>query len=373
VSLGIGGAAFLRNLPAQGAYSVNEAVFNTETERNDVPLQPLTFTGLGGAAMDARIPNNGVLAALRISVEGTLNVATANVTPGYQWPWNLIKKATFNANGQTSLIASEGLDLRARRQRLYRNPRDPIAQAPSIDTIGDGTGAAIVPGNYPVSLQWDVPITHDEASLIGGLFAQSDQNYLSIKLTPAQSAELFSGAGVASFTATTVRVTVTFFDIPLVPVQGRDMIVIPNLAWLHGYLSGDFNFANNGEVRAPFIRTAGQLLAYSFYIDNGGQATIAPQSLTEARFTYGGNRKPRVYAPVSHLLEKNARDYNGLIRAGQSGAFAVFDFEGDNPARDLVYPKGVTELAVEVVIPTSIVPNANAKVHFVEDTLYAGR
>jgi hypothetical protein len=368
VSLGIGGAAFLRNLPAQGAYDVNEAVFNTETERNDVALQSAPWTGLGGAAIDMRIPNNGVLASLRVSLEATMVVATANVVPGYQYPHNLIKKATFNANGQTSLIAAEGLDLRARRQRLYRNPVDPIIKAPSVDSVGNGTGAAIVPGSYPISAQWDVPITHDEASLIGGLFAQSDQNYLSIKLTPAQAADLFSGAGVVSWTNATVRVTVTFFDIPLVPVQGRDMVVIPNLAWLHGYLSGDFNFANNGDVRAPFIRTAGQLLAYAFYLDNGGQAVISAAALNEVRFTYGGNRKPRVYAPVSHLLEKNARDYNGLVVP-----FAVFDFEGDNPARDLVYPKGVTELAVEVNIPTSIVPNANARVHFVEDTLYAGR
>jgi hypothetical protein len=368
MSLGIGGAAFLRNLPANGAYDVNEGVFNTETERNDVPLQSLAFTGLGGAAMDARIPNNGILASVRVSVEGTLNVATAAVTPGYQWPWNLLKRITFNANGQTSLISAEGLDLRARRQRLYRNPTDPIAKAPSIDAVGNSTGASIPVATYPVSLQWDIPITHDEASLIGGLFAQSDQNYLSVKLTPAQSADLFSGAGVASFTATTVRLTVTFFDIPLVPVQGRDMVVIPNLAWLHGYLSGDMAFANTGDVRAPFIRTAGQLLAYGWYLDNGGQAVIDPLTLNEARFTYGGNRKPRIYNPVSHLMEKNARDYNGKVVP-----FAVFDFEGDNPARDLVYPKGVTELAVEVNIPTAQTVNANARVHFVEDTLYAGR
>jgi hypothetical protein len=367
VSLGIGGAAFLRNLPAQGAYAVNEGIFNTETERNDVPLQPVTWTGLGGASMDARIPNNGILANIRVSLEGTLAVATSAMTPGYQWPWNLAKKITFNANGQTSLIAAEGYDLRARRQRLYRNPTDPIVKAPSITATGYNTGAAIGTGSYPLSLQWDLPITHDEASLVGALFAQSDQNYLSVKVTPAQTTDLFSGAGTATVTGT-LRFTVTFFDIPLVAVQGRDQVIIPNLAWLHGYLSGDFSFGNTGDVRAPFIRTAGQLLSYAFIVDNGGQATISAAALNEVRFTYGGNRKPRVYNPVSHLLEKNARDYNGLV-----GDFTVFDFEGDNPARDLVYPKGVAELAVEVNIATGTTINANARIHFVEDTLFAGR
>jgi hypothetical protein len=368
MSLGIGGAAFLRNLPAQGAYAVNEAVFNTETERNDVPLQPVTFTGLGGAAMDSRIPNNGILANVRLSLEGTMPSSPRRTSPrAISGPGTCFKKVTFNANGQTSLIGAEGYDLRARRQRLYRNPVDPITKAPSTTTTGYNTGAAITPASYPLSLQWDVPITHDEASLVGALFAQSDQNYLSVKVAPAQVTDLFSGAGTVTITGT-VRMTVTFFDVPLVQVGGRDQVVIPNLAWLHGYLSGDYSFANTGDVRAPFIRTAGQLLAYKFIVDNGGQATIASAALNEVRFTYGGNRKPRVYNPVSHLLEKNARDYNGLV-----GDFTIFDFEGDNPARDLVYPKGVAELAVEINIPTGTTVNANARIHFVEDTLFAGR
>lgn len=375
MSLGIGGAAFLRNLPAQGSYQVNEPVFNTETERNDVPLSPLTWTGLGGASMDQRIPNNGILANVRISLEGTATVATSNMTPGYQYPWNLLKRVTFNANGQTSLIAAEGLDLRARRQRLFRNPVDAVAKAPSIDTYGNNTGAAITPAAYPLSLQWDVPITHDEATLVGALFAQSDQNYLAVKVTPAQSSDLFTGGGTVTVTGV-LRYTVTFFDIPLVQIQGRDQVIIPNLAWLHGYLSGDYSFANTGDVRAPFIRTAGQLLAYKFYLDNGGQAVITPSALNEIRFTYGGNRKPRIFNPPTHLLEKNARDYNGLVctSGGASAAtYSVFDFEGDNPARDLVYPKGVSELAVEVNIPGAVSVNGNARVHFVEDTLFAGR
>lgn len=367
MSLGIGGAAFLRNLPAQGSYQVNEPIFNTETERNDVALQSVAFTGLGGSAMDVRIPNNGILANIRVGLDGTIAVATATMTPGYQYPWNIIKRFAFNANGQTSLISAEGLDLRARRQRIYRNPPDTIVKAPSIDTFGNGTGAGIAVGSNPLALQWDVPIVHDETTLVGALFAQSDQNYLSIKLTPAQSTDLFTGGGTVTITGV-VRVTVTFFDIPLMQVQGRDVVVIPNLAWLHGYLSGDYAFANTGDVRAPFIRTAGQLLAYLFYLDNGGQAVIDPLTLNEIRFTYGGNRKPRVYNPTSHLMEKNARDY-----AGKVVPYAVFDFEGDNPARDLVYPKGVSELAVEVNIPSSQTVNAGARVHFVEDTLFAGR
>jgi hypothetical protein len=377
--VGLGGAAFMRNLPQAGGYQVNEPVFNRETERNDVPLAPITYTGLGGATMEARLPNNGILTALNVLFKGSLVVAGAGtVTAGYQWPWNIIKRATLNANGQTSLLSAEGLDLRIRRQRIWRNPREELSTAPATDTQGQATGVigvgnprpgVIANGTYTVTLEWQLPIVHDDESLVGALFAQSDQNYLSFRLTPAQSTDLFTLAGGSTATLTgTLYPTITFYDIPIVSNGQQDVVVIPNLAWLHGYLSTDQAYANTGDVRTPFIRTDGQLLAFAAYLDNGGMAQIGPTALNEVRFAYGGNRKPRVFNPVEQLLSKNVRDYNGLI----SPNYIVFDFEADNPARDLVYPKGVSELAFEVNIPTGTTINANARVHFVEETLFSG-
>lgn len=371
MSLGIGGAAFLRNLPAQGSYAVNEQVFNTETERNDVPLAPVPFPGLGGAPVDVRIPNNGILGNIRFMLKGTLVVAGGGtVTSTYRWPHDAAGKVTLNANGQTSLISATGLDLRMRRQRIWRNPKDDTTIAPATTSPGgDPNPGVIANGTYAVTLAWDIPITHDDTTLVGALFAQSDQNYLTYRITPPAVSDLFTLAGGSTATLTgTLFSTVTFFDIPIVPINGKDSVVIPNLAWLHGFLAGDFPFANTGDVRAPFIRTAGQLLAYGFFIDNGG-TQIAPKALNEIRFTYGGNRKPRVINPPEQYLEKQIRDYNGLLNPG----WFLFDFEIDNPQRDLVYPKGVTELAVEVNIPTTTTVNPNARLHFVEDTLFAGR
>lgn len=379
--VGLGGAAFMRNLPSAG-YQVNEPVFNRETERNDVPLQPLTFGAqlLGSAKQDLRLPNNGLLTAINLLFKGSLVVTTATgaCTSTYQWPWNLFKRITLNANGQTSLISAEGLDLRVRRQRMYRNPREELSSAIATDTVGtvQQTGAAgnpipgaITANTYAIVLEWQVPIVHDDESLVGALFAQSDQNYLSLSVTPAQTADLFTITGTSTATITgTLYPTVTFFDIPIVPTQQGDMVVIPSLAWLHGYLSADQPYANTGDVKTPFIRTDGQLLAFMFYLDNGGAAQIAPTVLSEVRFAYGGNRKPRVFNPVEQLLSKMVRDYNGLLKPN----WLAFDFEADNAARDLVYPKGVSELAVEVNIPAGTTINANARVHFVEETLFAG-
>lgn len=378
--VGLGGAAFMRNLPQSGGYMVSEPVFNRETERNDVALAPVTWPGLGGAKQDIRIPNNGILTAINLLFKGSLVTlkGSGTVTSTYQWPWNVLKKVNLNANGQTSLINAEGLDLRVRRQRFFRNPREELSSAINTDTVGTvaQTGAVgnpqpgtIADGTYTIVLEWQVPIVHDDESLVGALFAQSDQNYLSVSFTPAQTADVFTLTSDAAATLTgTVYPTITFYDIPIVSTGQGDQVVIPSLAWLHGYLSADNPFSNTGDVRTPIIRTDGQLLALALYLSNGNAAQIAPTALNEVRFAYGGNRKPRVFSPPEQLLSKNVRDYNGLLKPN----WIVFDFEVDAPHRDLVYPKGVSELAVEVNIPTGTTINANARVHFVEETLFSG-
>ena len=106
-------------------------------------------------------------------------------------------------------------------------------------------------------------------------------------------------------------------------------------------------------------------------MDNGGAAVIDPAALSELRFQYGGNRRPRVWNPTAQILEKNVHDYNGRIL--KPAGFVVIDNEVDNPVRDLVYPKGVTELQVVAVIPAGTTLNANAHAHAVEETMFPGQ
>lgn len=372
---GMDGAAFMHNLPPEGAYVMDSDLFFSQTERNDVPQGNTAFPGLSGAPFDTRLSNVGVLANVRIIFEGSLVTlkGTGTVTSTYQWPWNIMKRFSLSANGQTSLLSCEGMDLRARNQRIYRNPRDPITTATQTDgTIGDPSPGVIADGTYPVYLVYDVPIVHDMYTLTGALFAQSDQIYLSWRFTPAAVAELFTLTGTAAVTLTgTVKSTTTFFDVPYADSNQGRKVLIPDLQWLHGFVSSDLNFANTGDVKTPFIRTSGELLAYYSYLDNGGAAVIDPAALNEIRFEYGGNRKPRVHAPPQTLLYKNVLDYNGRVlpKAG----YSIFDFESDNPSRDLVFPKGVTELQTVFNIAAGTTINPNAHVHFVEEALFAGR
>lgn len=369
---GLAGSAFMHNLPPEGTYKADSALFAQETERNDVPQEQRAFTGLGGAPIDQRISNVGVLASIRLVLKLSLVVAGAGTcTATYQWPWNVIKRFTLNANGQTSLVSAEGLDLRARRQRVFRNPREEVSTAPATDTTtGNPAPGVIANGTYSIVLVYDVPIVHDMYTLSGALFAQSDQTYLNWRLQPAATAEVLTLAGGSTATLTgTVHSTLTFFDIPFADTQQGRLVLIPDLSWLHGYLASDAPFANNGEVKTPFIRTAGQLISYSAYVDNGGLAQIDPLSLDEVRFEYGGNRRPRTYSPTEQLVEKMGQDFNGRIKPG----YIVLDFEVDAPQRDIVYPKGITELLLAIKIPAATVINPNAHVHFVEETMFAGR
>jgi hypothetical protein len=372
---GMDGAAFMHNLPPEGSYVMNSDLFGSQTERNDVPQGVTAFPGLGGAPFDTRISNVGVYAGLRIIFEGTLKSVkgTGTVTPTYQWPHNVLKRFTLSANGQTSLLSCEGLDLRARNQRIYRNPRDPITKAVSTDgTYGDPSSEVLADGEYPIYLVWDVPIVHDWYTLTGALFAQSDQIYLGWRFTPPAIADLFTLTGTAAVTLTgSIKSTATFFDVPYANSDHGRKVLIPDLQWLHGFVGTDLPFANTGDVKTPFIRTSGELIAYYSYLDNGGAATIDPAALSEIRFEYGGNRKPRVHNPPQTLLYKNVQDYNGRILP-KAGYF-VFDFESDNPSRDLVFPKGVTELQAVPVVPVGTTINPNAHVHFVEEALFAGR
>ena len=375
---GKGAASFFLNMPPEGTYIPNTAYFNQETERNDVPQPSFAYTGLGGGRMDNRVQNVGILAVIRLVFQGTLTVSgTGTVTSTYQWPWNFAKRITVQANGQTSLMQASGLDFRARRERLFRKPAEALISAPACTQVtGDPNPGVIANGTYTVSLILDLPIVHDMTTLTGALFAQSDSNYLSYSIEPALASDLFSVAsgGAVSLTGTFYP-QLTYFDIPYidVPNKGR-LVAIPDLRWLHGFIASDLYFQNTGDVYTPLIKNAGQLIAFYEYIDNGGAAQISwLGSVDQFRLEYGGNRKPIVWSgPLGYGamfgLEENERNYNGLIQPG----YLILDLENDNPQRDLIYPRGVSELQAVTKISAGTTINANAHTHFVEETLFSG-
>jgi hypothetical protein len=363
--------SYARNLPPEGAYVMDPAQFAQWTERNDMPLETRTLTGLGAAPIQQRISNVGVLAALRIVFTGSVVVSGGGtITATYQWPWNVIKRYSLNVNGQTQILNCEGSDLRARRQRIFRNPVEHLMGAtPAIDATGNANPGVISNGTYAVKLIYDIPIAHDMLTLVGSLYSQSDQIYLQQNITPGAQAELFTAAGGSTVALTgTFATSLLFYEIP---VDAKGMVLLPDMRWLHGYFYSDANLLNTGVTDVALVRAAGQLTSVGVLLDNGGAATIDPLALNAIQFGYGGNQVPRRYAPTEQLLEKNQQDYNGTVKP--AGRYFYLDFEADNPTRDSVYPKGVTELKVSVDIPSGTSLNANAHAHVAYETLYAGR
>ncbi len=379
---GLNPAVFMNNVPAPGSYVIDQATFDAKTERNDVPQPTDTWPGYGGR-IDHRISNVGVLSNVRLTINLSVVVSGGGtVTAKYPWPLGLLNKVTLNANGGSAIISCNGLDLDARRQRLFRNPREGLETSPGMDTTATITAAApykptgavfpgvIANGTYPVTLIVDLPIVHDPRTLTGALFAQSDQNYLNWVIETAQAADIFTLAGGSTAVITgTVDSTLTFYSIPSMDTSNGRVVVLPAaVQYLHQFVAQDKYFTNQGDVLTPFIKNNGQLACAYVYIDNGGTSQIAPTALSAIQWTYAGNQTPRNYSPPAVLLEENQRLYNGLITPG----YFLLDFEAENVRRDAVFPRGLSELAINTRIPTSVTVNPNAHVHVALETLVQG-
>jgi hypothetical protein len=373
---GMEGAAFMTNLPPAGTFAMNTDVFSKNTERNDVPQKTEDYPGFGGTPLDIAMAKVGVLSGVQIAIEGTIKTggAAGTITPTFRWPWGLLRRIALTANGQTSLISPSGLDVRARHSRIYRNPRDQITVAPSVDGYGDPTLAALERGKeYSVFCIYELPIVHDWYSLTGSLFMQSDQTYVALHLEMPSLAELFTTTETATveFHEPKINITTTTFDVPMATQNNRQVLLVPNLEWLHGFITNEKQYQNNGDVEVPLVRVSGELLACYLYATNGRSSIIKPAGWERFRMEYGANRIPRNYRPVQMLLQKNSDDYNGLLLP--EVGYVCLDFEADNPSRDLVFPKGVTELKVVPTIASNVNPGANSVVSFAEEALFAGR
>lgn len=356
-------AAFLRNLPSQGEYAINPERFFLLTERNEMPLNAISPNAFG-TTFQARINNVGIIAALVLDCNLVVNttIGAGTLTATNQWPWNLLKRIIVTANGQNELMAVEGMDLRARWLRVYRN---------AVDNASSSSGT-ITTGNNAVQLMIVIPFAHDETSLIGSLYAQSDETYLNLEITTSTGPDVITAAAGAVINSISGTITphLVFYEIPQVSDGQRNVIVLPDLSELHGLNYIDNPFNNTGDVATRLLRSAGQLLCAYHRLDSGVVGLSPWTDLDEIRWEYAGNQRPRRYNPVRVLRQKMNGDYNGDINP-RAHHYFLLDFEVDNPMRDVVYPKGVIDLQTVVAVKTGTTLT-NAKEHLVAETLYGG-
>ena len=373
MAVGSGAAAFMQNFPS-GEYITDLEFFNRETERNDAPAAAIPFTGFGGTPMQSRIANVGLLAGIELMFVGTLTV-TAPLTTTYRFPHGLFRNINLSVNGQTGLMSANGLAYHVHGLRLYRSPDQPITgNAGGVDSKGSPVaGSTIANGTYTVIFFIDLPIVHDMTSLAGLLFAQSDANQFEWTATPEAQANLFS-AGACTLTGNFYQ-ELTFFDIPVAPADGHNQggPVVPPMNWIHGFLEQRTAVLSTGQNPVPLSKLSGQLLALYWMIDNGAGVQLSPQTAYDGiELQYGVNRNPRNYSGPTGLgalglLRENQEDYNSPLGPG----YLVLDFEKDAPDRDIVYPKGVTELQLINTITAAATVDAGAYCYFTAETLYS--
>lgn len=361
---GQGGVAFLSNLPPD-SFQINPQLFEQATERQDIPQATQTFNGFGTSS-SIRLQNVGVVALMRLYFTGTMTVAgTGTVTSLPGWPYSMIQRLAFNAQGTNALLAATGPAYRARRNRIFRNPAETLQSSTGVPT---GT---IANGSYTITFAIDVPVSHDMFSGTGWVLAQNPSTTLSVDIAWAAQAQCLSVTGSSTVTWSNAQLysTMTTFAVGQAQSGNQTVTIVPDLTVFHGFLENTYPFTASGIIQAPLIRTAGQLMNYAFNLRNGPAAEIVPDALTEVDFRYGGNRQPRQYNPPQMLIETNQDNYNGRVQTNGL-TWTYLDFEADNPVRDIFLPENLVELQAQFIIPSSVTVNSGAYVDYIEESLY---
>lgn len=357
------GAETLQTIPAQ-PFTIDPGAFFQMTSKTVLTPRTIPAPGAGQPA-SAQLLQSGIVSKLQVKFEGTLTVATAAVTSGDQWPYNLLKGFLLSANGQNNLFDCDGLDLHVLRYARYPSYTERTDVFPGTvgggDTIGTGT--------YTLSLTWEVPIAIDDVTLIGSLYAQSSATNLTVRLSQALNTDLFSANPANATLAGSFFLQETLFQIP---TDAEGKIVIPDLTRLHGFNAVDLPVNTTGENRAPLIRSAGQLSRLFVSVRASatnrlsGMANAASTKKLEAlRVEYGGNQRPYTFDPASQLLSLNNQHYGATLPYDR----LALDLVKENPARDTILMQGVTELTSVVRIGTGVTLTAGS-VRQVQETLF---
>jgi hypothetical protein len=370
------GAVYMRNLPAPGSYVIDPARFAILTTRNRKANPPIAWAGFG-AQHGQRVDAVGVVGRLLVNFTGTLtNDGVAVPTATNQYPWNLIRSLVISANGLNNLFSCDGADLRALwRARTPHN----IADRQSAFAL-----SAAIGGAANISLWWEIPLAFDE-SLIGAVFAQTEETYLNVSITSATAADLFS-AHAPAVTAASFRVFSEFFNIPSVDSKAGRVLVLPDVRQLHGVIAQNVNLTGTGDHIAPLVRTGGVLLRALQRIDNGGaggatqigQTDFGGGNVTSHRFRYGGNVVPYDWTGDA-VKWQNERDYGDMIlptadaiTGGQQPQYVVDDFVNASALRDSIHMLGITEPQLVNTIGGGVVVSAGAQMHTVQESMVAG-
>jgi hypothetical protein len=373
--------------------AINPAGFFAATRRLNVRQKQGVFPGFGQAD-NVQILQTGIVSKLRIKISGTVTVTLGGGTCATTaaWPYNLLKKVVFSANGQSNLISMSGWGLKV-RQFIERGDSQDRGVARGVggaspgtsrtqgtlslnnEDWGVGSNVTAIPGAptaYPFELEVEVPVSFDQLYLNGAIFAQTSSTDLNLQLNWANQADLFTVTGAATVAiAASYTVEAVLFTIPQGPDGG---IMVPDLSVFHSLIETSTGTVALGmnETRLAGQGVGRQLMRVIFRVQNG--ATPAPLPMNATNFgqigwRFGGNDTPEIFQDGRLVAQMNENLF-GVDFASLQG-YGILDFCSEHALRDSIDEGTATELRLLTEIQSGVVL-ASPRLEYIQETMMSG-
>jgi len=375
----------LQGIPVERAV-IDPATFYPATRRRRFLQKSASFAGLG-LTDQFSLFQDGIIGSIHVRVSGTVTLTpgTATAATTRRWPYDLVKRFRFSANGQANLINASGLKIKA-LEHMYPDRSDRgVVQAiggaspgtsrqqgtlsGSNEVWGFGSGVTGLSGAQPFELNYVLPVAMDLELLTGAIFAQTQSTDLVLAIDWANSADLFTLTGTATAAVTAaIEATGKIYSIPI--VEGRQ--VLPDLTQFHSVIEGrktDVAVGDN-EVPLPGIGVGRALQRAYYQLWNG--ATEAPLAMNATNFgpqewKYGGADIPERYPTGATLAHENEETFDNDFST--QWGFGIHDFSAKFALRDAVDEGATPNLRLNVNVASGVTV-VNPKLEYVQETMF---
>jgi hypothetical protein len=352
----VAAATFQAAQNADSFFVISPDLFDQATIKNVWSSKIQAIPGFG-ASDGFDVAKRGLLGKMLLTFTGSLvnthNTGTVAATD--LWPYGLLSEIKFSING-SPLLRAHGDAYRVRRLMTTEGNSDGV------------TSSVSSAGTNPVTIVWEIPVAEDMHNLWGAVLTQADDLSVRLDYTQEALANLFTITGNDTVTLTgNLQITYVSYDVPVVPVQGQEKGILPDVSVLHRFSEFSQPVTGNGDTEVKLQQTAGEVERLIVWLDNTLGAKMDPASWSQLRFQFAETEEPMTFNPISSLLIENSYAYNGKLPK-----VAAVDLSNKNQARDGLFPKGVANPKVIVTLPSTVTPNANARLYVVQESLVSG-
>lgn len=370
------------------ATSVRPAEFFARTRRKrQVEQSARTWAGFGGTDV-IELKKSDIIAGAYIRLKANITTVkgTGLVKTTGRWPYDILGRCKFTANGQSNIINVSGAKLKV-RELMSRGDLSDRGVSNTVNTTAYTQGtlaqaseawgiptqcADVADGTYDVDLVFFLPIAEDQVDLSGAIFAATSSTDLTISLEWATRDTLFTLSSNAAVTVNSATVTVESIKYAI-PKGGDGEIVVPDLSLFHSLIEGSYTALQTG-VNEPRLTGQGagkQLLRLFFQVWNGATSAHAPLVMNDTNFgrqgwRYSGNETPDEIYSGGLLRAINEREYGSDI--GRVHGFGCHEFAEENAFRDAVDMGQTSDLRLYTEISAAL--TGSPRLEYVMETVY---